>query len=1026
MNKWVSAGPLLSRRSVLGYAIGTTALLCNAALSSTMNSSKTKILVGFQPQQDEGTDFDIIVDNVNGSDDNSGANIHSAKATIQAGIDAASFGQSVGVRNLGDLSYNEAIVLPSNITLSGYGTEKPVVSGGQILQSAVACTEEDESIVGPNYAKIFKVVGFAKSNFVNGDPFAGHLTEAGKRMRISMGRLPNPMYPNSETANVDWLEAETTVVDKSGQIVGYKLPQFTDRYSKSQIENCQIYGHRKPNSDFRTDIQSFDPNTKTIKIRRTDTKKGLIYETNVYKNRFCLVNLLPAIKRGEWGFVDDGGPTVNLYFWPSNVASVNVEIEYSNIDTLLSARNASNVNLRSIIFQQSSSNDAVGSVAPLRFDAAIGSSHPSNVTIHNIMIRNCYHTQSGYGALFTRSVDDLEFSQSTIADATGMFGFFIAGRNYDKSGGRALRAKITRIKVENADRSPIRCYGQMDAEISRCQFLNSGVAAHANKGNMYEGGSNCLWVHNFWFACAGYWTWQESDRQHFIANWLHNSLSQHDARAIVDQNKSSFSSWATKNALNGDTYILNNEIVPTHNSLNRKAQSLSVGHLSEPAVRFAVINNVFYGEGATEAAMIIPGGWKTNIYTGGKPRDGTDVSVSYGRVYQDIELGDMTVKSNSPTRTAVSTSLSYLPGSDGPVTLKSISATYDWTKDINGDTFDLSNPPLGPAVNPENYPKFDPVWVRRPKISGIALTGQDLEVDNGVLLALGNYSTPSFQWCRTNDPYVDPSDWDEIPGATQNTYRCRTADEGLFIGVKAKAGVASTQDVMTVAVQSTFPLAAPSALMRDAKSIRTRGGAWVETPVFVPNNRALLISISLRSLSNSNDTLEMTIGNPGREPGEGTKVLFNSRAVRRASNQTHFAFIEDPGTRASSLQFRTKLGYHCVLTEAIEIDGMTGINVGDKTAGTNVTNLSPTITTTSRNSGVYYLINRFGGGFLSNKPTWKGAGELFVGNTGHDNATQDLTIATAFTFAASLENYSATCYWPMEKTSVGVAVEILS
>ncbi len=997
------------------------------------------ITMGFQSTQNEGTTFDWIVDNTIGSDTgNTGTSIASPFETISAAVTAADTGDSIGVRNQGGVDYNPGGTLAftkDNITLSGYAAEKPVITGGVDLNGAVVCDTGDEPIVGSNYANIFKVTGVAKSNFVDSDPFNAHLVENNSQMTIAMGRQPNPVYREIESYNLDWLEAVETIrqADTGDDILGHRLPSFTGNYTKEQIENCDIRFHRAPNGASRSAVRSFDTGTATIYV----DDSGQQYESNIYRDRFALVNLVPAMQKGDWAFQNDTGSTVDVYFWPNDTGNVNSAVQYSNIDTLIEARTVSGFTLKSVIIQQSSATNAVGSDTPLRFDPGVGTGDQGPLTMHNCWSRNHYTKGDGYGHLYLRKHGGYSITQNTFQDGRNMFGVFLSGGHHDSTDDRTDSGDFSRNIVLRADKSPIRVYGNRNNIVSRNHCINSGLAAHANKGNNYEGGSKTLWADNFWFACSGYLTWQETDSQDFIRNWAPTNFS--DGRAIVDQNRETVAfSAATDYDLNGDSYILNNDFAPTQSgaidgeTFNAIA---SLGNTGDSGVRFAVMNNITYGSSIGLASTIITDGWKNNVYTGGTIYDtGSDVSVAYTEVYNDVSVGNFGIDTGSPTRTLTGESLSSLPGTDGAITLAARWPSYDFTKDINNDTFDLANPPVGPAVNPDNYPTFDPVWVERPNMTGTPAIGEVMTMDEGVLMAINNHPDIIYQWCRVPDPYSNVADWPELDGDTGPTYTIDTGDVGFYVGCKISGGGAETQVIQTTQTLTTYPISIGNLLVEDHNdSGNLAANTWIQTDPFTYDGGPLLVFIPMHMDTTSGDPApEVTIGDTGRVEGTGTSLTVptDTGVANRSSNKLYYAHLISGDTGTVTLHYRvTAQGTDSIAAYAYAVPGMTGIGSYSDVSGTSSNLELETDVKTAEVNGIvlHMLVRQSISGTPFDSVTFSGAEILLDSGYSGDLASTNSTLfSIAQEDAASIAIYAGSASWTETRASGMMSLELRS
>lgn len=1010
--------PPVTRRTFLGATLSIAALFSSTALSSPAAAEPYASSTGFKADKDEGTDGDLFVDNVNGSDSNSGTSVSDAMATVSAALAIAKPGHVVKIRNAGGTKYRERIAAPSGtagntIVLEGYGTEKPVITAAEPLTGAVACTVADEPVLGKNYASIYKVPGFAKEDIASGDPRAAFLFEGDKRLIPCMGRKPNPQYPHTERATKDWLDADETVTDGGDPnlVLGTRLPGFTDRFTAAQIENCDILFHRFPNRDARTTVASFDAASDTIYL----SDQSWTAETNANKDKFILVNLLPQMRKGEWGFVDNGA-TVDLYFWPNDPLSVDNNIEYSRRSICVDGRGQSHLAFRSIICERSSAaGPRTDGRYAMTFGHVVGAPYATDVTLDNCWIRDTYRDGSSYAPVWVRNVNNFKMSNSTVSDAINQFGIQVQGPFWNKYEGAALGCVIDRNIVLRSDQSPVRLFGLENFMVVRNQFIDCGQAAHANKGNIYQGGHNGLWWHNYWWACSGYWTFQRSSAQFFGFNFIHGNTLDKDGRAIEDQNfdrtsKLTNLSPATGQGINGDSYFLNNMLVPWRNAATY-ANSLILGSKSEAAINFSVMNNILNGTGfVTE--KLIANGIKTNVYTNGTPFDASDSLRPFGDVYQNTTIGDIAVKDNSPTLKAPSTAIDSLPGMDGSISLRSKFPDFDgFGMDIAGKPVDLSKPPVGPVNDPADLHRFDPIWIVRPKLTGAPTVGGSVTADDGYVMALGHTSR-IYQWYLVEDVYDPRDDWTPIAGGDSATYSPVTSDVGKYLARRTTMDGVPTYSLMSAPVASSFPIGKPVSLLnpRAVDARKFAAGKWLETATLATSNKPLLVIVStLNTAFGEIASLSITLGAEGRENGSGKELSVDPMAALRTRNQLSVATILEPGTGVQTIQVSSDDNWTNIHVTVLEVDGLAGIAVGSVTGGSKPTELSPAITTSMDNTLVLYALNRYDG--TGDPITWDGGTRLIEEPTGRGHPSNSLRVSYTYEQAASSGTYSKTASW---------------
>ncbi|MEO1110110.1 MAG: hypothetical protein AAFX90_19525 [Pseudomonadota bacterium] len=998
----------------------------------------TSLQVGFLSGVDNGTSGNLYVDNVNGDNAFDGLTPSTAKETVQAAADIANPGDTIKIRNVSGIPYYETVTPPSGtpgnrIIFEGFGTEDPVISGAQVLSGGVQCTIADEPTVGANYLSIYKVTGLAKTSFPTDNPRAAHVHENGMRMRPCMGRVPNPQYPHTERAAKDHLTADTTVTTGGDPdlITGWQLPSFTDRFTQAQIENCDVIFHRAPNGDTRAPVLSFDPGTKTINLDATGlSDNDRTYESNADKDRFGLPNLLPAMRKGEWGFVDNGA-TVDLYFWPADPANVASNMEYNAREIALNLVGKSYLEFRSITFRQTAASGVQydGNYCISAGNSVGGSPYQTDILIENCLIDDTYRDGRSYAPIWARHVNNFHVIQCTIRDAINQYGFFLHGSRWNVYDGAPTGGWLDRCIIERCDATGPRFYGQEDCMITRNRFIDCGQAAHANKGNMYSGGHNGLWWANVWWGCPGYWTYQRTSAQFFGFNFCPANTSDTDGRAIEDQNYDATSdpdqlSPATGQNIPGETYVFNSLLAPFRNA-DSYTNTLLLGRQDEDEIYLGVLNCITNGSNIL-ATRRITDGLKTNTYTNGTPIDASDVATAYGLVYEDVILGDLAIKSDSPTRAATSTSIATLPSRAGPITLAAKFPNYPaFDRDINNDVLDLANPPVGPAVNPDNMSvhNLNPSWIVRPAPVGAPVVGGSVTCDAGYVMAFG-HTALTYQWYLVDDLYDHKDDWTPIVGADAATYTPLSGQISKYLARRTTMGGQSADTLFNSPVVSSFPIGNPVTLLGTAftKDSPTTSGTWLETAAFTTSNKPVLVIVDTINGAIADANISLTIGTPGRTLGTGT-ALTASVGARRTRNQATYAVLLSPGSGSQSIQVSSNDTMTNVRVQILEIDGMNTVVAGPQIEASNPTSLEPAITTGQTNSMVLYFVNRYDG--TEDPISWGGGTSLYVESTGIDGPSSTLYVAAAYEQAASTGEYSQTASWSASQgAATSFAIEV--
>ncbi len=963
--------------------------------------------------------------------------------------------------------------LGNRTTVSAYGTERPVITAASAITGWTACTVADQPVVGPNYASIYKKT-VLKSLFVGSDPRSAHPYEAGVKLSPAISWKPNPQYPNSEQATSQWWTADLTVTVAHklnytaltgaftvGQVVtgadsgatatitaddgstltisglsgtfdpaeaitdplggaattngneyvailGYQDASVTSLYTQAQIENADVFFHRFPNTNARTKVASFDTGTGTIYL--TDQKGE--YENNSYKDNYMLINLLPAIRQGQWGFTDDNATDCTLYVWPSNPANMTSGIEITERGACITADTVSHIEIRGLILERASAHPGgTSSDGNYAFNAG-GVSKRSNVVIDNCLIRDTYRSERDYAPIWIGNVDDWRILNTTVQDAYNQFGIFCQGQAWD-SGGMATGGWADRVLIQRVDNSPFRIYGNTKGAVTNSLARNAGVAAHANKGNNYSDCHQFLWLNWDTRGCSGYQTWQRASSIALVNCDIPVSFGGSDGRAIVDQNSTGTNlSPATEQGINGDSYILNCITEPYVEAVAAaRTNALTIAQVLDTAVLYTVKNCVLHGASTVNPALLKANGWKNNVLTAGSTLDASDTTATIASVYADYVTGDTSVLPGSPTVA--------LPGADVSAEIAIIKswvpqvpATH-FDTDAYGNAVTWTAPGVGPFQDVSQAPTVDPIWINRPTISGTPTVGSSLTGDAGYRVAFP-FLPVTYQWRTSSDLMT----WTDIPGATGASYTLTSGETGLYVGRATICGSAEAFGYVGTAVSASYPLGNPAAAQ---VRFASDGGTQHETPTFTVENRPMVVLVANRLSTAANSPQTLTIGTPGRAYGTGTAIP-QVGLHRRGSIQITAHYIAAPGTGSVTIQQEGAENTAYVVA-AYYVDGATGITAGSNNQGT-TTVVNPSTTTTAANSIAIYMAIKSGANTGTGWTT-SGATQLDMNKT--DTLSDGIWVVTAYETAPTAgATATATFTSDVSGTVIGAVFEILS
>ena len=996
--------------------------------------SFTPLSFGFSASRDEGTVGDYYVDGTSGSDANPGT-LAQPKATITGALAISGIGgKHIKVRAG---TYRETVTLSSKggslgarTTISRYGNEAVIITAAEPITGWTQCGAGDATVLGSTLgvsnSPVYKKA-ITSSDVAGGDARAAHLYENGTRLLPAIDWLPNPLYPQFSAVTSQWHTSSATITS-GGLITGYQLASVTSKYTTAQITNADVLFHYYPNLGGRTKVASFSGGT----IGLTDTTRT--YESNANKDRFALINILPAMKKGQWGFTDDGGGNFTLYVYPNSAANMTAGIEISKRETCIDCgTSTSHLEVRGLIIQRASSANATSTGGGYAFMAG-GDTKRENIVIDNCYLRDTYRLNWDYAPIWMGNIDDWQVRRTTVENAFGQFGVFMSGQAWDVGAGMADGGRMDLCKIVNCENSPIRHFGQTNKIVSRTIARGCGVSSHANKGTDYLSCHKVLYWGVDFRGCSGYHTWQEASSVAMAFCDIPVNYISADGRAIVDQNYNSTAgmySPATEQGINGDSFVLNCLTEPFKDAPAQPI-SITLGKLNDTAVLYTVKNNILNGATFSTAAAGTGSvktdrlnNWKTNLLTSGSTYDASDQTATIGAVYTDYASGNVSIKSNSPSRSATTTSIAadiatlagWFPDFDG------------FGKDMSGTAFNSASPPMGPYVDPANAPAVDPMWVEKPTDSGTPTVGVSLSSTGGYLVAFPWVAT-TYQWQRSTDLYAADDGWTDISGQTSASYTAVTGDIGYYLRRKNTAGTAVCYTLFQTAVAAAFPLADPVVLTTKQRAqtgspytLNVANGG--ETATFTVSNKPILVRVAFRI--NATDPIPaVTVGTPGRGSG-GTTVTYLADDSRTSVGEYWF-YLGSPGSGSVTVQAIGSGGnIYSHRIDVIELGGATGANAGS-TTGTSSNSVSHSVATGSANTIVLHGTARVGGDTAGNSMTTTGATTLTAasGNSGGSDLYSDILVDLAWEQVASSSTATATTSWTNSASACRRSVVITS
>lgn len=655
----------------------------------------SNIIYGADENFDGGTVGDWYVDVINGSDTNSGTSVGDAFATIQKAVDSASSGEKILVLAG---TYREKVSFAgttflSTVTLSRYSTDEVIVSGADIITGWVQCTIADEPVVGPNYANIYKK-NIAAVDVPAQHPSAFNLREAGNYMQIATDRLSNnePFFQRNPE---EWHLADANFgVDGSNNVISIQDASVFPNYTSAQLVKAGVYFFGSPNYTYHADITAYD-NVNTITI---DNSTAKLQTGATYSNRYSLINILPAMTVGGWGYFVEGDSSVTLYCWPTDTANLASNMEFSVRDGCIDLNNGDFISIEGIYAYQSAGDGGAIGAAIGTIGSAITTPRKTNITIKNCKAGKVAFKQGGYGGIYQGTTDNISVESVTIEEVYNGWGMFWQ---------RTDNAELKYAYITYAENSPIRLFGGGPGNISDTvmfnfsKFKTCGRDTHSNKGNAYEQCQNVLLYGVICDDVYGYLTWQEADGIYIGFCEIpasDRSASSGEGRAIVDQSNSTtepdpsgtitiWNTWTKpnpKNLADGGAWQLGsnqNTMTTSWYNCNYSGGGRAAG---VDAARFGDQKNNLIAIDSTNTDV-------TDLFT-------TDLDD----IYVDAANGNFNFKNGG---------LAGMAGYDMTSILATIAAIFpnaDLTKDADGKTIDWGSPFIG-CRNPNFvYPQAIP------------------------------------------------------------------------------------------------------------------------------------------------------------------------------------------------------------------------------------------------------------------------------------------------------------------------------
>lgn len=469
------------------------------------------ITYGRTPGYDAGTTADWFFATT-GNDSTGDGSFGNPYATPQKCHDMATAGQTIAGRAG---TYYSTLSMTKRLRVQGYGTEVPKISGGLIVTGWTACSVGDLGVVGANWANMYKVtINKSALDATNFDFYnILYMREAGTALDLAQSRKITTNLWEQGDYHTMWSsttgDGTTMAVNGSGYIttvtIGVAgLQGMTD----AQLARCYVMAQVDPNVPECMKITSALAGVATVS--NPGNKKPQHFATTP-EYTAALLNALPLMTVGQWGFVDGGGATLDLYIWPNNAANLTSGIEIISKTTALSIGSGAADSVFRNIEYTMCADSADSGIAMIMADGFSG------LDMQQCIVSYVSHKNRGYGCAYFNNITNLVLKNNDWLNFQNNFGPFL---NDALGAGGANTARVAYNYFYHIAQSPIRCYGQRSIAVYFNKMDTCGLASHANKINFYLGCDIILLHGNLWVNCGGYATNQQSSRLLLLNNFF--------------------------------------------------------------------------------------------------------------------------------------------------------------------------------------------------------------------------------------------------------------------------------------------------------------------------------------------------------------------------------------------------------------------------------------------------------------------------------------------------------------------------
>jgi hypothetical protein len=641
---------------------------------------------------DAGTDGDWFVDAVSGSDGNAGTSVGAAFATINAAITAAdAVNDAQVIRIIGDgVKYREEInyiwngTSPTSLKIAGYGSDRPIISGANSLTGWAACVSGDSSVVGSNWANIYKVT-VTTTDYPAPDYHWTLMAENGSALDLCALRKTGRTVPDFFLDNNDQTISEADEVDltfglRSGTWYDtITHPSLLGSYTDSQLEQSVGAMYSYPNFVYFQKVTSV-----ASQVLQLETQNYRPNNAGV-DGAYALLNVLPAMAAGQWGYRDNGDGTTTFYCWPNDSANLTANMELAvRTRGLRIYHSLSNTpfEMENINFEMFAGTDSSG-------ECGFSLDGVAALTGNTATIKECKFSLSG-GDKMTQYKFQRQAITTENCTYQDIIGFGLQTSQKTDGTEPNVGSRIRNCLAKDTSQAGFRLFGQQQFVMTDVRALRTSAGGHANMINFYEGCDQCVVV-NFQsgftvsdITYTGYATIQDSSRIYF----LHSVFSPaEDGRGYVDQTNETTPNQPTADIGGG---IINCWVpdVQTRRGPTAGTNGITVGKAGAWDIYNTIAPNIEDNSLMGRGVLTRKGNVMT--YTDAIV-DPSETSTTVAALFEDAANYDWSAASGSILTTDTGEDCSSVI-----TTLEGWFPSEDFRRDALGNTWNPASPRIGP------------------------------------------------------------------------------------------------------------------------------------------------------------------------------------------------------------------------------------------------------------------------------------------------------------------------------------------